>query len=80
MLPIPRGTLYHSITFELKCLFFSFFSKLNEKKIINEFEGEFAKYNGSKLCKYLEILSNYLNTTNHTPFSFSLYLDLEWDP
>ena len=51
MLPIPRGTLYHSITYELKCLFSSFFSKLNEKKIIYEFESEFAKYNGSKFCK-----------------------------
>ena len=50
MLPIPRGIVYHSISYELKCLFLSFFSSFSEKKIINKFESKFAKYNGSKFC------------------------------
>ena len=47
-LKIPRGSTYHKITEEIKDLYFSIFSDLNNQKIINQFEEKFATYNGSK--------------------------------
>ena len=47
-LKIPRGSTYHKITEEIKDLYFSIFSDLNNQKIINQFEEKFANYNGSK--------------------------------
>ena len=36
-LKIPRGSTYHKITEEIKDLYFSIFSDLNNQKVINQF-------------------------------------------
>ncbi len=47
---ISRGIIYHSYKESFIYLFQSFFSSLNDKNKITEFEKEFAEYNKLKYC------------------------------
>ena len=47
---IPRGIIYHNVRDEVIWLFESFFKKLDDRKVISEFEHAFSSYMGSKHC------------------------------
>ncbi|MDA9973154.1 DegT/DnrJ/EryC1/StrS family aminotransferase [Candidatus Pelagibacter ubique] len=50
MLKIPRGSINHKISDEVKNLFKSIFYNLNSQKIVERFEQKFAFYNERKFC------------------------------
>lgn len=50
MLKIPRGSINHKITDEVKNLFKSIFYNLNSQKVVERFEQKFAFYNERKFC------------------------------
>ena len=50
MLNIPRGTINHKISDEVKNLFNSFFCNLNSNETVERFEQKFAFYNKRKFC------------------------------
>ena len=50
MLAIPRGIIYHSLFYEIRSLFFSLFSNLDNKEDVQNFEKQFSQYMGTKHC------------------------------
>ncbi len=47
---IPRGIIYHKLSYDFINIFRVLFSKLNNENLIKKFEDKFAKYNDSKFC------------------------------
>ena len=47
---IPRGIIYHKLSYDFINIFRVLFSKLNHENLIKKFEDKFAKYNDSKFC------------------------------
>ena len=47
---IPRGIIYHKLSYDFKNIFRVLYSKLNDENIIKKFENKFAEYNNSKFC------------------------------
>jgi len=47
---IPRGIIYHNLSYDFLNIFKVLFSRLNDEKEIEKFENVFARYNGSKFC------------------------------
>lgn len=47
---IPRGIIYHKLSYDFINIFRVLFSNLNNKILIKEFEQKFATYNDSKFC------------------------------
>ena len=47
---IPRGIIYHNLSYDFLNIFKVLFSRLNDEKEIEKFENVFALYNGSKFC------------------------------
>jgi len=47
---IPRGVIYHNISFDIKNLFKGIFYPLNKNETINDFEKVFKDYIGSQYC------------------------------
>ena len=50
MLSIPRGIVYHSWIYDVKSLLSSFFSSLDNKDEVHNFEKIFSEYMGAKYC------------------------------
>ena len=47
---IPRGIIYHKLSYDFINIFRVLFSKLNNENLIKKFEDKFAIYNDSKFC------------------------------
>ena len=47
---IPRGIIYHQLSFDFLNIFKVLFSRLNDEKEVEKFENAFAEYNGSQFC------------------------------
>lgn len=47
---IPRGIIYHKLSYDFINIFRVLFSKLNNENLIKKFEHKFAIYNDSKFC------------------------------
>ncbi len=47
---IPRGIIYHKLSYDFKNIFRVLFSNLNDENLIKKFEKKFAEYNNSKFC------------------------------
>ena len=47
---IPRGIIYHQLSFDFLNIFKVLFSRINDEKEVEKFENAFAEYNESKFC------------------------------
>ena len=47
---IPRGIIYHQLSFDFLNIFKVLFSRLNDEKEVEKFENAFAEYIESQFC------------------------------